>query len=548
MDYEKLASLLFGSVDKSPEYWEEKYPPRDLPKEAMVTRLAPSPTGFIHLGNLYGALADERMAHQSGGVFYLRIEDTDKKREVENGVEIIIKTLKYFNINFDEGEQTDGFKGEYGPYRQQKRKEIYQTYVKELVKNGRAYPCFCTEEELAEMRERQEAQKLNFGYYGSFAKYRDASFELIEENIKKGLPYVVRFKSMGNIEKRVEVEDLIRGTLNMPQNDQDIVILKSDGIPTYHFAHAVDDHLMHTTHVVRGEEWLATLPVHIELFEALGFKMPKYAHTAQLMKMDGESKRKLSKRKDPELSLDYYRGEGYLPAAVLKYLMTVLNSNFEDYTIANPDASIYDFKFSAKKMSISGSLFDLSKLNDVSKDILCVLDAEDIYTQMAEWALEFDKEFYGIFTKDKDFTIKALSVGKGGNKPRKDLINWRQAKDFLGFYYDELFKIEDELPENIKMDEAKKIIDEYLKGYNHKDEQSVWFDKIRQIAEQNGYASQMKDYKKNPENYKGHIGDVSAVLRLGITGRLNSPDFHQISQIIGENRARKRLEDFCKSF
>jgi len=332
----------------------------------------------------------------------------------------------------------------------------------------------------------------------------------------------------------------------MPQNNQDIVILKSDGIPTYHFAHAVDDHLMRTTLVIRGEEWLATLPVHTELFEALGFAPIQYAHTAHLMKMDGESKRKLSKRKDPELSLDYYRKEGYLPMAVIKYLMTVLNSNFEEFCAKNPDKSIYDFPFSAEKMSISGALFDIDKLNDVSKEMLCLMSGDEIYTGLSEWAKEFDPEFYSILTEDKQFSVNALSVGKGGNKPRKDLMYWRQAKDFLSFYYDSMFKVEDELPENINSDEAKIIINAYLDTYDHSDEQSVWFEKIRKIAEDNDYAAQMKEYKKNPENYKGHIGDVSGVLRLAITGRLNSPDFHQISQILGKERAIKRLCDFAE--
>ena len=544
MDNNKLAELLFPHIDKLPSYWEEKYPKRSLPEGAMVTRLAPSPTGFIHLGNLYGALADERMARLSGGVFYLRIEDTDKKREVENGVDIIIKTLSYFGIHFDEGACTDGETGDYGPYRQRQRAEIYQTYVKELVRQGRAYPCFCTEEELTAMRAEQEQKKLNFGYYGVFAKYRDASFETVEALVNQGVPYVLRFKSMGSLEKRINVADMIRGEINMPENDQDIVILKSDGIPTYHFAHAVDDHLMGTTHVVRGEEWLATLPVHVELFGALGFDLPIYAHTAQLMKMDGESKRKLSKRKDPELSLDYYRQEGYLTEAVLHYLMTVLNSNFEEWAAENPDKTMYDFPFSPQKMSISGSLFDLDKLNDVSKEILCHMKAEDIYDGLCDWAQEFDPEFYAVFTKDKALSMAALSVGRGDPKPRKDLVTFRQAASFLRFYYDELFAAEDALPETMSKEEAEVIIDAYLQSYDHTDEQPVWFEKIREIARENGYAAQTKEYKKNPEAFKGHIGDVSSVLRLAITGRLNSPDFHQISHIIGEESMRKRLENF----
>ncbi len=542
MDNKRLAELLFPNIDKTPEYYEELYPERNLPEGAKVTRLGPSPTGFIHLGNLFGAITDERLAHQSGGVFYLRIEDTDDKRKVEGAVDVVIDTLRYFGVEFDEGAVKDGEKGDYGPYWQRRRAEIYHCFAKKLVEEGKAYPCFCTEEELADIHAKQEAEKANFGYYGKWAVHREWDIDAIEVELKKGTPFVLRFRAPEPEGKYFKIKDAIRGELSMPVNEMDFVLLKSDGIPTYHFAHVVDDHLMRTTHVVRGEEWLATLPFHIALFNALGWKPPIYCHTAQLMKIDNGVKRKLSKRKDPELSLDYYKSEGYLPGAVWEYLMTVLNSNFEEWRLKNPEAPIDEFKFSPAKMGNSGSLFDLDKLNDVSKNYLAALDAETVYNSLTEWAKECDGEYYGLLTRDPKFSIGMISIGRGGKKPRKDVSHWKQSKEFYSFFFDELFKLEDSFPENVPEDDRCEILKRYAAGYVHSDDQSEWFGKVRAIAEELGYAPQPKLYKKNPEAYKGHVGDVSAVIRVALTGRQNSPDIWEIQQVLGEERSMARIK------
>lgn len=546
MDYNKLAELLFPHIDKTPADYEAMYPPRQLPEGAKVTRLGPSPTGFIHLGNLYGAFVDERLARQSDGIFYLRIEDTDDKRYVEGAVETIITSLDFFGIDFDEGVTMDGAKGDYGPYYQSQRGEIYQCYVKDLMKQGLAYPCFLTAEEIDAIREKQEANKQTPGIYGEFAVCRDLTMEEIEANIAAGKPYVVRLKSGGEPDPQkariISVEDGIRGTLTMPENFQDVVILKATGIPTYHFAHAVDDHLMRTTHVVRGEEWLASLPIHVELFEKLGFPMPIYCHTAVLMKIDEETgnKRKLSKRKDPELSLDYYRQEGYMPEALREYLLTVLNSNYEEWRIENPDAPAEEFLFTAEKMSNSGALFDLNKLNDISKDVLVKLPASRLCQFMTEWSREFNPEILPLFEGQEEYIEKILDLGRDGKKPRKDLVYGKQIFQFINYFFDDYFKIEDAYPENAAAD-AKIILEKYLETYDHSDDQSQWFDKIRTITEELGYAVRPKDFKKNPDQYKGHVGDVSTVVRIAVMGRSQSPDVWEIQQILGEERTKARI-------
>lgn len=539
----QLAELLFPHIDKNPQDFEKIFPQRELPEGAKVTRIGPSPTGFVHLGNLYNAIIGERLARQSGGVFYLRVEDTDAKREVEGAVELLLSAMAYFGISFDEGvTENDGYKGNYGPYRQRLRKDIYQCFAKELVERGLAYPCFCSEEKLADMRETQISKKLNFGYYGEWAVCRNLAYDEIKSKIDAGEEYVLRFRSSGNIENTVEVFDGIRGTLKLQENYQDFVLLKSDGIPTYHFAHVVDDHLMHTTHVVRGEEWLSTLPIHAQLFDALGWERPVYCHTPVLMKMDGETKRKLSKRKDPELGLEYYRAEGYLPEAVWEYLMTILNSNFEEWRAENLDSDINEFEFTLEKMSNSGALFDIMKFDDISRELIFRMSPDEIYEKMSEWLSEYDREFYALFIRDAELTKKAINVGRDATRPRKDLTNWRQAKEFLSIYYDESLKTESDFPENVSADDRAEIIDRYLLGYNHNDDNSEWFEKIRTIAGDLGYAIKPKDYKKNPEMYKGSITDVSNVIRVALTGRTNSPDLWEICHIIGEGAMRKRLE------
>ena len=548
MDYNLLAELLFPNIDKSPEDYEKIYPKRNLPEGAKVTRLGPSPTGFIHLGNLYGAFVDERLAHQSGGVFYLRIEDTDDKRFVDGAVKIIIDSLRFFGICFDEGAGLDGDTGAYANYTQSKRGEIYASFAKKLVREGKAYPCFLTEEEITAIRAKQEAEKQNPGIYGEFAADRNLSLEEIEANIKAGKPYVLRLKSDGNPDpekaRRIKVEDAIRGTLEMPENFQDVVILKTTGIPTYHFAHVVDDHLMRTTHVVRGAEWLPSLPIHVELFEKLGLKLPIYCHTAQLMKLDENgNKRKLSKREDPELSLDYYRNLGYHPAAVREYLLTILNSNFEEWRAEHQDADINEFPFTTEKMSNSGALFDLNKLNDISKDVLLRIPAEEIVEFLKGWAEEFRPEIMYIFD-DEEYLKKIIDLGRNDKKPRKDLVYAEQIVEFISYFFDDMFAREDEIPVEVSAEDAREILKKYMESYDHADDQSQWFDKIRNIAVELGYAAKPKDYKKNPEDYKGHVGHVSTVIRIALMGRAQSPDVWCIQQIMGEDMTRRRITSY----
>jgi len=551
MDYNKLAELLFPHISKDPADYEAIYPERKLPAGAKVTRLGPSPTGFIHLGNLYGAFVDERLAHQSDGIFYLRIEDTDDKRQVEGAVEAIISSLEFYGVTFDEGASMDGDKGDYGPYYQSRRAEIYQTYVKQLIRRGQAYPCFCTEDELTAIREEQESLKENPGYYGKWAKHRNLSLEEIQSRIEQGLSFVVRLRSRGfhddsilesSDTRMISIEDGIRGTLTMPENDQDVVLLKANGIPTYHFAHVVDDHLMRTTHVVRGAEWLPSLPIHVELFQTMGWPLPIYCHTAQLMKMEDGNKRKLSKRKDPELSLDYYRSEGYHPKAVREYLLTILNSNYEEWRLENPDAPQDAFDFTVEKMSNSGTLFDLNKLNDISKDVLVKLPASELCSFLIGWAKAYRHEIAPLLANNEAYLMKILDLGREGDKPRKDLIYARQMFEFISYFYDDYFKIEDTYPENVASEDVKAILSAYLERYDHKDDQAQWFDKIREIATAKGYAAKPKDYKKNPELYKGHVGDVSTVIRIALMGRAMSPDIWEIQQILGEDRTKERIK------
>jgi len=546
----ELSELIYPEIANDTDY-EAMYPKRNLPEGAKVTRLGPSPTGFIHLGNLYGAFVDERLAHQSGGVFYLRIEDTDDKRFVENAVETIISSLAFFGIKFDEGVTEHGDVGSYGDYTQSHRGEIYRFYAKKLLAEGKAYPCFLTEEEISEIREKQEKEKIAPGIYAGWSKYRDWDKDpeiqkLVTDHIDAGDPFVIRLKSDGTPNatgediKRNKVVDGIRGTLDVPENFQDVVIIKTTGIPTYHFAHAVDDHLMRTTHVIRGEEWLPSLPIHVELFEKLGFELPVYCHTAQLMKIgeDG-NKRKLSKRKDPELSLDYYRDQGYHPAAVREYLLTILNSNYEEWRMENPEADIDEFKFTTEKMSNSGALFDLDKLNDVSKEAMLHIPACEIAEFLKDWSLEFAPEYSYIFD-DMDLLVKILDLGRDEKKPRKDLVYARQIMEFISYFYDQSFKIVDEFPAEAEADKVK-ILEEYLSSYNHADTQEEWFNKIREIATNLGYAAKPKDYKKNPDDYKGHVGHVSTVIRLALVGRAQSPDVWAIQQIMGEDMVRARI-------
>lgn len=551
MDYEKLAELLFPHITKTTEDYEALYPARDLKEGARVTRFAPSPTGYLHIGGLFGALVDVLTAKATGGVSYLRIEDTDKKREIDDGVSAIINGFNAFGIDFDEG--VTGFnqeKGAYGPYTQSQRAEIYQTVAKDLVKKGLAYPCFCTAEELSSIREQQEkGDALIWGYFGKWAKCRDLSFEEIEANINAGKPYVLRFRSDGQEDKRIFFDDIIRGKIEMPENIIDEVLLKSDGIPTYHFAHACDDHFMRTTHVIRGEEWISSVPKHIALFKACGFRVPKYAHTPQVMKIDEEdgTKRKLSKRKDPEAAVSYFVEQGFPKESLIEYLLTLLNSNFEDWRKANPTADAFSFPFNLKKMSPSGCLFDLVKLTDVSKNVISVKKAEDIYNELLVWSKEYDADLYSALTADKDFAVNMLNIDREVPKPRKDIAKWSEVKDYYSYFFEDFYTPEYSFPENISKEDVAAILEAYKAVVDAADDKDTWFSKIKDLCEPLGFTPNVKEYKKNPDAYKGHVGDVSTVVRIALTSRRNTPDLHAIIALLGNDKVKARLDDAMKS-
>lgn len=541
-----LAKLLFPNVTEGPADMEVKFPPRSLAEGAKVTRIAPSPTGFVHFGNLFPAMISERLARQSDGVFILRIEDTDSQRKVEGAVDTIINSFAHYGLIFDEGATANGDRGEYGPYSQSQRAPIYHVFAKDLVERNLAYPCFYTKDELSAIREEQEKLKVLPGVYGEWAKYRDADYDTVKKLIDDGVPYVLRLRSPGKVGGRINVTDVIKGKLELDENYVDQVLLKSDGIPTYHFAHAVDDHLMRVTHVVRGEEWLPSLPLHVQLFNVLGFKLPKYLHISLLMKLDGSSKRKLSKRHDPEAALTYYREQGYPVKSVREYVMTLLNSNFEEWRMQNPDTPLEEFKFTTAKMAHSGSLFDLNKLDDVSKNAISTMSAKEVTDEVISWASEQDKELYALMSKDEAYTESIFAIGRTDAKPRKDLAKWSDVRDYAGFFFDSLYGIEDEIPENISKEDAISIIDKYKTIYCEKDDGSEWFEKLKVIAVEFGYAEKPKDYKKEPDKYKGHVGDISMVIRIAITGKTKSPDLCSIMKILGTDRVTARLDNMKK--
>ena len=548
MNYNELADLIFPNV-KEIEYYEEKYPERNLPEGAMVTRFAPSPTGFVHIGGLFGAIIDRKLAQQSKGVFILRIEDTDQKREIENGTAQIVNSLKDFGINPDEGMIGENEeKGDYGPYKQSQRKDIYQAYAKALIKRGLAYPCFCTPEELNQIREKQETAKIRPGYYSVWAKCRTFSTDEAIEKIKNGENYIIRFKSQGREDRKIKHKDIIKGNIEFPENDQDIVIIKADGLPTYHFAHAVDDHLMRITHVIRGDEWVSSIPLHLELFKALGFKPPKYAHTATIMKDEDGNKRKISKRKDPEAAVSYYHKEGIPEEAVVEYLLNIANSNFEPWRRANKEADISEFVLELNKMSVSGAVFDMVKLLDVSKNVISKFTAEKIYNEALRWAQRYDKELEKMFTENKEYTIRILNIERGGNKPRKDISKWSEIKHSIEYMYDDIFEknTKYEFQKITNKEEIKSILKRYIKNhFNINDDKQTWFNKMKDLAEEEGYAREVKEYKAEPEKYKGHVGDISTVIRVALTGRCNTPDLYEIMQILGKNSILKRIDKFC---
>lgn len=548
-NYELLAELLLPKIDKTPDYYENLYPARNLPEGARVVRIAPSPTGYLHLGTLFAALVNRITATSSNGVFFTRIEDTDKKREISGGIEDIIDGLNRFGISIDEGfisgtEQ----KGDYGPYKQSERAEIYQTYVKELIKQGLAYPCFCTAEELEETRKIQEEKKLRTGYYGDWAKHRNISYEEVKSLIDAGKPFVIRLKSPGSEENRIVFEDTVKGKIEMPENDEDFVLLKSDGIPTYHFAHAVDDHLMHTTHVLRGDEWISSVPKHIQLFKLLNFKVPRFGHISPIMKLDNGAKRKISKRKDPEAAVHFFAEQGYDSESVINYLMTVAASDFEDWRRANPDISYKEFKFNLKKMSVSGALFDENKLLDVSKNMVSKMSSETVYQKLTAWAKEFDVEFYNLLTRNPDYTKSVLAIDRDVAKPRKDIAKWSEAKDYFSYFFEELFTPDYTLPENIEKSDACAFLEKYKEVYSTQDDRQEWFNRIKEIAPTINFAAETKQYKAEPQNFKGHAGDLSTVLRIAVTGRRNTPDLCSIMQVLGKDECIKRINNAISNF
>ena len=549
MNYKDLADLIFPDA-KEISYYEEKYPERDLPEGAIVTRFAPSPTGFVHIGGLYQSLIARKLATQTKGVFFLRIEDTDQKREVAEAVTGIVDSLKEFEIEPDEGMINENeSKGAYGPYKQSQRKEIYQAYAKYLIEQGKAYPCFCTPEEVEAIRQKQEAAKIRPGYYGVWAKCRKITVEDAIKRIQNGEKYIIRFKSPGREDRKIKHHDVIKGNVEFPENDQDIVIIKADGLPTYHFAHVVDDHLMHTTHVIRGDEWLSSVPLHLQLFHELGFKAPKYAHIAPIMKNDNGNKRKLSKRKDPEAAVSFYTEQGIPPEAVKEYLLNIANSNFENWRRANKDKSIDEFELQLNKMSVSGALFDMIKLVDVSKTVISKMSAEEVYNYSNKWAEKYDKELLEIL-KDKDYALKVLGIERGNKKPRKDISKWSDVKENIEYMYDKLFeKNNSEYPYQVINDKEKikEILKLYIeKYYNENDDKQTWFDKIKELSGEMGYAKEVKEFKANPNMYKAHVGDVSTVLRVSLTKRVNTPDLYEIMKVLGKEEIQKRFEKIYK--
>lgn len=547
-DFEKLAQLLFPNTDKTPEFYEELYPQRELPEGAKVTRFAPSPTGFLHFGNLYTMLVAYRIAKNSNGVFYVRVEDTDNKRKVDGAIGVMLKSLASYGIEADEGVIGENEEnGAYGPYYQSKRKDIYQAYAKHLVEQGLAYPCFCSPEELDEIRNQQENEPQK-GYWGKWAKCRNLSYDEIKTNIESGKEWTLRLKSPGTADGKCVFDDAIKGKIEMPENIQDIVLLKSDGIPTYHFAHVIDDHLMRTTHVVRGDEWISSAPIHLQLFKLLGFKPPKYAHVATIMKEENGGKRKLSKRKDPEAAVTYYAEQGYPKESVIEYILTLANSNFEDWRRANKTEPAEKFPLNFKKMSVSGALFDTVKLTDISKNVISTMNADKVFTLSYEWAKEYNPQLASLYEQDKDYARNILNIDRENKKPRKDIAKWSDIPDYISYMFDEAFIPCYELCGNADEALAAEVIEKYIDTYNENDDKDQWFERIKDLCEPLGCTPNVKEYKQNPENYRGHVGDVSTVIRVALTGRTNTPDLYSISELLGRERVIKRLNDALKHY
>lgn len=547
-DYKELAQLLFPNITKAPQDMEDMYPPRALKEGARVTRFAPSPTGFLHFGNLFTCMVSYKTAKTTDGVFYVRVEDTDQKRKVEGAIDVMLKGLSVYGINADEGVVGDEKEiGNYGPYYQSARVEIYQTYAKALVEQGLAYPCFCSAEELDEIRTAQENESIK-GYWGKWAKCRDLSFEQIKANIDAGMSWTLRLKSPGELDKKCYFDDMIKGKIEMPENVQDVVLLKSDGIPTYHFAHAVDDHLMRTTHVVRGDEWISSVPIHLQLFKVLGFKPPKYAHVSPIMKEENGGKRKLSKRKDPEAAVTYYAEEGYPQESVNEYMMTLANSNFEDWRRMNKTEPIEKFPFNLKKMSVSGALFDIVKLTDVSKNVISLMPADKVFELSYAWAKEYQPQLAELFAQDEAKATAILNIDREGKKPRKDIAKWSDVLNYVSYMYDETFVPNYELNGNATPALAVKVIEEYIKVVNLDDDKDAWFGRMKDICPLVGCTPNVKEYKAEPEKFEGHVGDVSTIIRVALTGRTNTPDLFAITALLGEDTVKARLNSALKCY
>lgn len=550
MQHTELSMLLFPHVQLKPQDILSRYARRKLDPQAKVTRFAPSPTGFLTIGGLYATFISERLAHQSGGVFYLRIEDTDKKREVEGSIEGIVQASDYFGIHHDEGVAVSGEEiGDYGPYKQSERAELYLVFIKDLIEKGLAYPCFCDAEALQDIRSTQQSLNETTGYYGKWAVHRNFSLEQVKEELAKGRPFVIRLKSPGSSDRKIRYTDLVKGELEMPENEQDIVIMKTDGVPTYHFAHAVDDYLMGTTHVIRGDEWLSSIPIHIQLFDILGWQRPEYGHLAPIMKMDGHSKRKFSKRKDPDAAVHYYQQEGYPKEAISEYFMTLVNSDYEEWRMSHTDEPFGRFHVNTGKMNVSGPLFDMAKLEDISKNVIAGMSAEDMYEQIAQWACKYHTEFFRKLTVNKEYAVHILGMGKDAAKPRKDYAKWADVPDAVSYFYDEEFEAKsavfsEGLPAAVPLALSRSIVQNYAAMYNAGDDRETWFEKMKNVAEQFGFAKESKTYKKQPESYNGHVGDIAMVLRLVLTHRTHTPDLYDIMQVMGEDRVRGRLSHF----
>lgn len=540
-DNERLAGLLFPDIDKTPDYYENLFPVRNLKEGAKVTRFAPSPTGFLHFGNLFTCVTAYKTAKDSNGVFFVRVEDTDQKRKVDGAIDIMLQGLSVYGVQADEGVVAENKEiGDYGPYYQSQRKEIYQTYAKALVEQDLAYPCFCSAEELDEIRTAQENESVK-GYWGKWAKCRNLTIDEIEQKLADGKAFTLRLKSLGSLDKKCFFDDMIKGKIEMPENVQDIVLLKSDGIPTYHFAHAIDDHLMRTTHVFRGDEWISSTPVHLQLFRVLGFKPPKYAHVAPIMKEENGGKRKLSKRKDPEAAVSYYIEQGFPQESVNEYIMTIANSNFEDWRRANKTEPIEKFPFSLKKMSVSGALFDMVKLTDVSKNVISAMTAQTVYGKTLEWAEHYNEKLAELFKANPEYAVSILNIDRENKKPRKDIAKWSDVEDYISYMYDETFTPCYDLTGNATPELAAQVLEKYINMFDINDDKDQWFGRMKDLCPLVGCTPNVKEYKQNPDAFKGHVGDVSTIIRVALTGRTNTPDLYYITALLGKDRVYERL-------